>query len=776
MANDNEWWKQGASPVESSSPGGDWWKAGAKPVEPESAGRSATDYVRDAAAWAAKGAVAVPEAVVGLADIATGGRAGKLLENEGGAVGFRPKQAREAINEWHSDATKEAQRKFQEAEGLGGKFQAAIENPSNIVGAVVESLPAMGAGGVVARGLGAATRLGHAGAKGAAAAGALGEGIVGAGSAAEQIRQESEDGLLSPGQTAAAAATGAATAGLGYAGGRVAQRLGIGDAETMLAQGNKGIAKQFADDAATAAANPLVQQRAVKSIPTQVIQGAISEGFLEELPQSVAEQIFQNLALGKDWSEDVDTAVVLGTLSGAAMGGGAAGYRAAREPRVPAGQPGEVPAAGQSVPEQAAAGAPGAAGPGTSPGAEGAATPPNAGLETMRREFEARMSQLQQEEGGEPQVPQSTPPDGAAALAQQRAQEQALRDAEMAANRAVQSPDDEILQSTGAAAMPPSRAMGLDPAAGSLSAAAALAVDSGAAAQTQQADALARAAEAAAREPAKKKASERQVTADPATGEIEGGALATWTDEDLSNGFRSAQAKNVRLQLARELARRRGERDQQAAAPAPATTPTPQQGSIDGTQADQAQPPRAESSPAAGAQGAPVAGSAAAQELTDGTTSSQHDGAQAGAAPGPQAQAPVQTAAQRIDAGRAAWASMPAAERKALAGRLEGLKPVIRKALPGATWERLNVDLQRKITDAIAPQGATNDSPAPAIRMADERAAGTEAAAAAGAVSRQDARQMRSLLGREVALPDSLLPACNLLYLAEVAPANRLPL
>ncbi|WP_043821055.1 PLxRFG domain-containing protein [Delftia sp. RIT313] len=633
------------------------------------------------------------------------------------------------MNDWHSDATKEAQRKFQEAEGLGGKFQAAIENPSNIVGAVVESLPAMGAGGVVARGLGAATRLG---AKGAAAAGALGEGIVGAGSAAEQIRQESEDGLLSPGQTAAAAATGAATAGLGYAGGRVAQRLGIGDAETMLAQGNKGIAKQFADDAATAATNPLVQQRAVKSIPTQVIQGAISEGFLEELPQSVAEQIFQNLALGKDWSEDVDTAVVLGTLSGAAMGGGAAGYRAAREPRVPAGQPGEAPVADQPGAEQVAAGAPGAAGPGASPGAEGAATPTNAGLETMRREFEAHMSQLQQEEGGEPQVPQSTPPDGAAALAQQRAQQQARRDAEMATNRAVQSPDDEILQSTGAAAMPPSRAMGLDPAAGSLSAAAALAVDSGAAAQTQQADALAQAAEVAARAPVKKKASERQVTADPATGEIEGGALATWTDEDLSNGFRSAQAKNVRLQLARELARRRGEREQQAGAAAPAPTSTLQQGSIDGTQADQAQPPRAESSPAAGAQGAPVAGSAAAQELTDGTTSSQHDGAQAGAAPSPQAQAPTQTPAQRIDAGRAAWASMPAAERKALAGRLEGLKPVIRKALPGATWERLNVDLQRKIADAIAPQGATNDSPAPAVRMADERAAGTEAAAAAG--------------------------------------------
>ncbi|WP_310637529.1 PLxRFG domain-containing protein [Delftia acidovorans] len=343
------------------------------------------------------------------------------------------------------------------------------------------------------------------------------------------------------------------------------------------------------------------------------------------------------------------------------------------------------------------------------------------------------MSQLQQEEGGEPQVQQSTPPDGAAALAQQRAQEQGRRDAEMAANRAVQSPDDEILQSTGAA-MPPSRAMGLDPAAGSLSAAAALAVDSGAAAQAQQADAMAQAAEVAARAPAKKKASERQVTADPATGEIQGGALATWTDEDLSNAFRSAQAKEVRTPLALELQRRRAEREKKGrgAATAPASTPTPQQGSIDGTQADQAQPPRAESSQAAGAQGAPVAGSGPAQELTNGTTSSQHDGAQAGAAPGPQAQAPVQTPAQRIDAGRAAWASMPTAERKALAKRVGGVNAALKGSLHGARWENLNAELQLRLADAMQPQGATNDSTAPAVRLADERPAGPAAAAEAG--------------------------------------------
>ncbi|MGQ8879011.1 PLxRFG domain-containing protein [Delftia sp. NA_296.1] len=697
------------------------------------------------------------------------------------------------MNEWHSHATKEAQRKFQEAEGLGGKFKAAVENPSNIVGAVVESLPAMGAGGVAARALGAATRLGQAGAKGAAAAGALGEGVVGAGSAAEQIRQETDDGLLSPGQAAAAAATGAATAGFGYAGGRVAQRLGIGDAETMLAQGNKGIAKQFADDAATAATNPLLQQRAVKSIPRQVIEGAISEGFLEELPQSVAEQIFQNLALGKDWSEDVDTAVVLGTLSGAAMGGGAAGYRAAREPRATGTradaqtaasnnamqtgtQPTDAGQITQTIPS-AWTTSPGAANPSLGDEATGVASAANApeaaeaefqtelgaapelgntidfqrefdtsglklkgqhnGLDALRRAFQARMSQLQQEEGGEPEVVQSAPPDGAAALAQQRAAEKAQRDAKNAANRAVESPDDEILQSTGAAPVPPSRAMGLDPAAGSLSAAAAIAVDSGAAAQTQQAQqasAMAQAAEQATRAPAKKKASERQVTADPATGEIQGGALATWTDEDLSNAFRSAQAKEVRTPLALELQRRRAEREKQGrgAAPTPATISTPKQGSIDGTQADQAQPPRAESSQAAGAQRAPVAGPAAAQGLTNGTTSSQHDGAQAAAAPGSQAQAPVQTAAQRIDAGRAAWASMPVAERKALAKRVGGVNAAIKGSLHGARWENLNAELQLRLADAMQPQGAINDSPAPSVRLADERPTGPAAAAEAG--------------------------------------------
>lgn len=397
-------------------------------------------WARDIAATAVKGAIAVPEAVVGLADIPTGGAVGKFLENEGGAVGFRPKQAKEAVNDWHSDATKQAQQKFQEAEGLGGKLQAAIENPSVIATSIGESLLSMAAGGVAARGLMAATRLGQMGAGGAALAGAAGEGLTMAGSAAEQIRQETDDGLLTPGQAALAGATGLVGAAVGAAGGKVAQKLGIGDVDTMVAQGAKGL-----DQPVAGIANPLVQQQALKSIPKQIIQGAISEGFLEELPQSVAEQVFQNLALGKDWTEGVDAAIVLGTLSGAAMGGGAAGFKGAMDRRAPA------------APEQ---------------------KPANPGMDRVRQEYEARLTALAQQEAGEPAVPQVAPPNGRAILDAQAAKAKAARDAEIAASRAVESPDDEILQSTGATT-PRSVQMGLNQAAGPMSAAAATAVDTG---------------------------------------------------------------------------------------------------------------------------------------------------------------------------------------------------------------------------------------------------------------------------------------------------------
>ena len=269
--------------------------------------RGLKGWAQDIGATAVKGAIAVPEIAVGLADLATGGHAGRAAEG----LGLRFKEAKEIANDWHSEATKEAQRQFQQAEGVTGKAAAALQNPSVIATAVGESLPSMFTGGLIGRGLMLAGRMGPA------LAGALGEGIVGAGSAAEQIRQESPNGLLTGRQAGLAGLSGVADAGFGLLGGKMAQRLGIGDVETMLAGAGRAAAKPAA-------------QPVAKGLPRQMAQGALSEGVLEELPQSVTEQALQNIALDRPWQEDVDSAAVLGTLSGGVMGAGASGLHGLR--------------------------------------------------------------------------------------------------------------------------------------------------------------------------------------------------------------------------------------------------------------------------------------------------------------------------------------------------------------------------------------------------------------------------------------------------------------
>lgn len=292
-------WGESDKPVKTASNQGEAWGEGDSAVP-----ASALRKVGDLGLSVAKGVVAVPEALVGLADIPTGGRVGKFLENEGGVFGFRPKQAKEYLGGLQSDDLRDKQQQFQKADGIIDKAGVAISNPSLITNAVAESVPLMGAGVAPARAaLAVAPKLG------AVAAGAMGEGVVGAGSAAEGIRQETADGLLTPAQSGLALASGAATSAFGFAGGKMAQRLGIGDVDTLLTQG-----------AIKTAGAP-----SAKSIPRQVVEGAIAEGWLEELPQSVSEQVLQNLALDKPWHEGVSDAAVMGALAGMAMGGGAAG-------------------------------------------------------------------------------------------------------------------------------------------------------------------------------------------------------------------------------------------------------------------------------------------------------------------------------------------------------------------------------------------------------------------------------------------------------------------
>lgn len=348
MAN---WWDQDEK-VGGGRGGGDWWAADqvvdAAPAP--ASGRSAADWARDVGVTALKGAVGLPQAFAGLlnlADTVNRGTApaslreamgdptsrpgvGKALED----AGLRFEDAQKGLDELYSPAQQAANRKVAEADGFLPTVQAALENPSTIARAAVESIPQMLGGAAVGRAV-------VAGAPKVAPwlAGAIGEGAIGAGSAAEQIRGESKDGELTLGQALAALGSGATTAALGAAGGRVAQKLGLGDVDTMLVAGPTKLK-----------ASPL-------GFAKQVIGSGISEGVFEELPQSITEQMWQNYATGKPVMEGVGNAAAMGMLTGAAMGAAGGGYNAAAGMR------------GAAAPAPAAPGTPGT--PAGTPGTPG---------------------------------------------------------------------------------------------------------------------------------------------------------------------------------------------------------------------------------------------------------------------------------------------------------------------------------------------------------------------------------------------------------------------
>ncbi|MFW1850120.1 PLxRFG domain-containing protein [Acinetobacter guillouiae] len=258
-------------------------------------------HAQDVGASLMGGLAAVPDTLVGLADMYTEGRAGKAIDDNLSDF-YKLGNAQNYWQDQKTDVAKQQQQQFHDAEGIVDKTKVALQNPSMIANAAVESLPSMFLGGA----LGKATKIANP-----IAAAAIGEGAVMAGAQAEQIRQNSDDQMLNNGQEAASALTGGLGALFGFAGGRIAQKLGIGDIDSMIVSGRIG-PTQIAGEIANTSS---------KSLPRRVIEGAISEGFLEELPQSISEQIIQNLATDKHWSDGVDDAAVMGTLAGMAMGG-----------------------------------------------------------------------------------------------------------------------------------------------------------------------------------------------------------------------------------------------------------------------------------------------------------------------------------------------------------------------------------------------------------------------------------------------------------------------
>jgi hypothetical protein len=248
---------------------------------------------KDLGITALKGAVGLPQAFVGLGDIITLGRVGKALES----IGYRPSETQKILSGLYSEATQRQLGEVGSADGFWNTLDAIARNPRALVATVVESLPQMLGGAAVARGIGAlAPRLSPV------FTAAAGEGTVAAGASAAQIRDLTANRELTPVQAAAAVGSGVGTAVFGAAGGRLAQRMGLGDIDTALAAGTLTGAPKA-------------------GFAKQVLGQGISEGLFEELPQSAQEQMWQNFALDRPLLEGVGNAAAMGFAAGLATGG-----------------------------------------------------------------------------------------------------------------------------------------------------------------------------------------------------------------------------------------------------------------------------------------------------------------------------------------------------------------------------------------------------------------------------------------------------------------------
>lgn len=297
------------------------------------------------------GAQKLPGAATGLADT-LGGHLGfnrpaaRLADAAGKATGFRPGEWAKESQKQYSPAARIEQREIDQVwadpeTGAADVAGAYLRNPRATAINVVQSAPSIVAASLAGRGAGAV-----GGFQSAAARGAIGEGAVMAGQSMADI-----DESVDPRRAAqAATATGVLGAGLGFAGGRVAQRLGIADIDQVVAGGVRGPAG------------------AALGLAKRVPAGAVQEGLLEEAPQSAVETAAQNWAEGKPLTEGMARNVTEGALAGSVMGGAAGaiptGVRAA-----PAQPAAEAPDVGQSqlpaldLPADLAADAPAPAAP-----------------------------------------------------------------------------------------------------------------------------------------------------------------------------------------------------------------------------------------------------------------------------------------------------------------------------------------------------------------------------------------------------------------------------
>lgn len=275
--------------------------------------RTKLEAVKDTAIDFGKGVVGYGESLVGAADIVTGNAAGKGLSY----LGFDPKKTKEILSSGYSQERQVANEHVASANGFMETLGALVDKPSVAFGAIVESAPMSLAGVAAARfaavrmlqaakieaGTTAATKF-FADPKVQSAlvrVGAAAEGAQTAGSIQESGRQAGREWQDT---VAPALAAGAGTAAIGVASSKIP---GFRDAEATVASAGLG--------AQRLGGNLLASGK-------EIAKSMFKEGWLEELPQSMQEQIFTNLAMDKPWDEGVGAAGAQGAVAGMGQGGG----------------------------------------------------------------------------------------------------------------------------------------------------------------------------------------------------------------------------------------------------------------------------------------------------------------------------------------------------------------------------------------------------------------------------------------------------------------------
>lgn len=260
-----------------------------------------SDFGGDAVSVATKGFIGAGEAAIGAIDWLLPGQQAKGFE----ALGWRPQEAKEFASSWESNELRVARKNVDDAKGFIGTLDALGDNPAALAAMIGESVPSIIGGG----GLGKLAYRGAAEAGTAISgrvAAAIGEGAFGLGASAESNRQADPNRELTDKGILAAAGSGVGTGLLGFVGGKLAAKAGLGDIDTIMASG--------------------MTQATTKGFAKQLIGGGISEGVFEEMPQSIQEAMWSNFASGKDIFDGVDKAAAQGLAAGLAMGGVGGGY------------------------------------------------------------------------------------------------------------------------------------------------------------------------------------------------------------------------------------------------------------------------------------------------------------------------------------------------------------------------------------------------------------------------------------------------------------------